>query len=465
MPSIEYCSSKLLTYFYKNISRMWCNQELCDVIIKTRDGKTITAHRLVLSALSPYFKIMFTCNLVESREKVIHIQDIDGDTLKMLLKFAYSSKLEVNSDNVEDLLCASNLLQIKEVEKVCCDFLMSQLHPSNCLGVWALSEHHSCRELSAFSFKYILKNFTLVAQSEEFGRLSVEDAKLFLNNENLVVNSEEVVYQAAMKWVRCEPKRQRYLPEIMSCVRLPSLTKDFLCNTVLESKLITTDQQCFEMAKTALHYAQSPLSEKQKISNISYKATRIHEGFGDRLLVIGGLHGGETISEVEQYDMYTDSWEVVTQVPTTRYGMAATKLHSMVYCLGGCSSGIFLDTCECYDVESGAWQSICPMSRPRKYFGSAQAFGKIFAVGGTDGFTKQKSVEAYDPDKNKWVACATMTMARMYVGMATIDGLIYAIGGHDGMRRLKSVECFDVVTNSWSPVKSMGRLLLCMVLL
>ena len=45
------------------------------------------------------------------------------------------------------LLPAAGLLQLSEVKKACCDFLSSQLHPSNCLGIRAFADLHACCQL------------------------------------------------------------------------------------------------------------------------------------------------------------------------------------------------------------------------------------------------------------------------------------------------------------------------------
>ena len=457
MTSLECCSSKLLPSLYVNIAEMWNKGQLCDVEMEGSDGECIAAHRLVLSAISPYFRVMFTSDLSESRQKMIKIENIKGAILATLVRFAYLSKLEVTSSNVEELLAASNLLQIKEVEKACCDYLQAQLHPSNCLGIWALAEHHNCRELSSFAFKYILKNFPLVSCCDEFCCLPFADVKTLLKNENLSINAEEAVYEAGLRWIESESKRAVYLPEILGCVRLALLTPDYLSNTVLTNSLVKESPFCCEMVKSALEFALSPLSEKQKISGVANAEPRIVEGFGDQLLAIGGLNGSDAVNTVEKYNMYTDSWEVLSDMPTSRYGVAVAKLHGSAYCLGGCTSGIFLDMCECYDIEHDTWRSVNSMSRPRKYLGAAQSHNRIFAIGGTDGFTKQRSVENFDPNRNEWAPCAPMEMPRMYVGTATIGGLIYAVGGHDGVKRLKSVEGYDVVNDCWLPVSSMGR--------
>ncbi|XP_046850517.1 kelch-like protein 12 isoform X1 [Xenia sp. Carnegie-2017] len=453
MCSRKYLSCKL----YDNICRMWEARQLCDVEIVGRDGNSIEAHRLILSAISPYFRGMFTADLWESTQKVVKLESIDGDTIASLVRFAYSSKLDVSSSNVECLLTASSLLQIKEVEKICCDYLQEQLHTSNCLGIWALAEHQNCRELAAFSFKFILKNFPSIYQDDEFPCLSLNQVKTILGDPNLSINSEEEVFEACLRWIGSTGTREVCLPDLLDCVFLGSLTADYLRNSVLKNKLICNNLVCSEKAQKALRFSFAPLSEKQKSSFVLQNSTRVADGYGDQLLTIGGLNGTNAVNAVELYNMYTDSWESAADMPCERYGIGVAKLRGIIYCLGGYTSGVFLDICECYNTEMNIWQSMCRMLRPRKYLAASQSHNRIFAIGGTDGIVRQKSVESFDPCKNEWSCCAPMATPRMYLGTASIGGLIYAVGGHDGVRRLESVECYDASKDCWVPVRSMGN--------
>lgn len=67
-----------------------------------------------------------------------------------LLSFFYYTDVCV----LQALLPAAGLLQLNEVKKACCEFLSSQLHPSNCLGIRAFADLHACSQLLAQANSY-----------------------------------------------------------------------------------------------------------------------------------------------------------------------------------------------------------------------------------------------------------------------------------------------------------------------
>ena len=60
---------------------------------------------------------------------------------------------------LQNLLPAANILQLFEVQDACCEFLRSQLHPSNCLGINAFADLHACTELTDYTQMYIEQHF------------------------------------------------------------------------------------------------------------------------------------------------------------------------------------------------------------------------------------------------------------------------------------------------------------------
>ena len=84
---------------------------------------------------SPYFYAMFTSDVLESRQNSITLKSMDPNSVELLIEFAYTAQIRITEGNVQDVLPVSCILQICPVKKACCDFIQSQLDPSNCIGI------------------------------------------------------------------------------------------------------------------------------------------------------------------------------------------------------------------------------------------------------------------------------------------------------------------------------------------
>ena len=84
--------------------------------------------------------------------------------LHILVDYVYTSEVDVTEDNLQTLLPAANLLQLTDVRDACCEFLQSQLHPTNCLGIRAFADLHGCMDLLTTTEGYIERHFTEVDQ-------------------------------------------------------------------------------------------------------------------------------------------------------------------------------------------------------------------------------------------------------------------------------------------------------------
>lgn len=160
---MRYCSEKHPRVCLEAFSLLRKRGELCDIILQVGQRR-IYAHKLVLSACSPYFRAMFTSEMAESRQAEVTIRDVDEQALEMLIDFCYSAQILIEEANVQTLLPAACLLQLQEIQDVCCDFLKKQLDPSNCLGIRAFADTHACRDLLRIADKFTQHNFQEVSQ-------------------------------------------------------------------------------------------------------------------------------------------------------------------------------------------------------------------------------------------------------------------------------------------------------------
>ncbi|KAJ8303437.1 hypothetical protein KUTeg_019833 [Tegillarca granosa] len=86
---------------------------LCDYCLKA-ENITINVHRAVLAACSDYFRVMLTNDMKESRESSVELKGVSACGLRIVIDFAYTGVLELNTENVEDVLSAATHLQISD---------------------------------------------------------------------------------------------------------------------------------------------------------------------------------------------------------------------------------------------------------------------------------------------------------------------------------------------------------------
>ncbi|XP_022820736.1 kelch-like protein diablo isoform X3 [Spodoptera litura] len=240
------------------LSALRRHRELCDVVLNVANRK-LFAHRVILSACSPYFRAMFTGELAESRATEVTIRDVDEQAMEQLVEFCYTAHIVVEESNVQALLPAACLLQLQEIQDVCCEFLKRQLDCSNCLGIRAFADTHSCRELLRIADKFTQQNFPEVMESEEFLLLPAAQLIDIVSSDELNVRSEEQTFQAVMSWVKYNvAERRQHLAQVLQHVRLPLLSPKFLVGTVSSELLIRSDDACRDLLDEAKNYLLLP---------------------------------------------------------------------------------------------------------------------------------------------------------------------------------------------------------------
>jgi len=225
--------------------------DLCDVTI-TVGSRRIAAHKVVLSACSPYFKAMFTGEMAESRQKEVNIKDVDEKATAQLIDFAYTGSIRIDESNVQTVLPAACLMQLSEIQEACCEFLKKQLDPTNCLGIRAFADTHACSDLLRVANVFSHHNFQDVMEGEEFLHLPMSQLIEILSSDELNVISEEQVYNSCMRWIRYNlAERKDKLHKVLQHVRLPLVSARFLVGVVSADLLIKNNDSCRDLVDEA----------------------------------------------------------------------------------------------------------------------------------------------------------------------------------------------------------------------
>ena len=159
----------------ENLRRIFEEEDcfLHDVTLVSNEGGEVRAHRVILAAQSDYFKGMFRN---EKKERID--MNMTTETLRIIVKTLYTGQTDINIDNVQDLLEASNYLQAKELNTRCVEFMVRNLDLSNCVAVLRLADQLILEKLLQESINFIGDHFQMLfEQSDDFKNLPVELCK------------------------------------------------------------------------------------------------------------------------------------------------------------------------------------------------------------------------------------------------------------------------------------------------
>ncbi|TNN32882.1 Kelch-like protein 40b [Liparis tanakae] len=234
------------TLLQDGLSDLLENDKLVDCVLKIKD-KEFPCHRLVLCACSAYFRSIFLSDLEESKKREIVLEDVEPGVMGLILKYLYTSKINVTEQNVQDIFAVANVYQIPSIFTVCVSFLQKRLSLSNCLAIFRLGLMLDCPRLAVSARNYACERFQLVSRDEEFFQLLPGELAAILANDSLNVETEEAVFEALMNWMsRDTESREKDLSGLLDCVRLRLVNEDYLTDKVEKHKLIAFNPELQE---------------------------------------------------------------------------------------------------------------------------------------------------------------------------------------------------------------------------
>lgn len=75
------------------------------------DERSFTAHKVVLSACSPYFKKLLKANPCE--HPIVILRDVRSEDVDHLLRFMYNGEINIGQEQLSDFLKTAQLLQVR----------------------------------------------------------------------------------------------------------------------------------------------------------------------------------------------------------------------------------------------------------------------------------------------------------------------------------------------------------------
>nr|XP_015906174.1 speckle-type POZ protein [Parasteatoda tepidariorum] len=145
-------------------------KEFSFVTLRT-PNKEFVVHKAVLCSKSPVFNAMFERNMIENDTNSVHIDDIESETVSLLIKFLHFEPLgTLHWEDVTKLYYAADKYQIEGLKKFCRSFLETVLSLENVLDLFILADKHQDKNIMSCAEKYFRLNFEKILISAEWQR-------------------------------------------------------------------------------------------------------------------------------------------------------------------------------------------------------------------------------------------------------------------------------------------------------
>ncbi|KAK3780699.1 hypothetical protein RRG08_015484 [Elysia crispata] len=270
---------ELLRNIFEMFSSFKDAKDFTDVVVVVEE-KEFPCHRVILAAVSGFFKGAMTSDMKEGREGRITLHGVTEDVFSALLTSIYELKNVLTDDNLFDIWAAADILQVRFIIAQCVvkckEVFDSRLSTKNCveyLTKVSLLDQTARRRVLEFTGSH----FSDLDVQIKVSLLRVDDLKSLLTLKELKLHSEDEVIECALKWAvnnqvsasQEETTEQdtsdsesatsaSILADVLECSRYLLITEGCLHGTLATNPLVKSDPRCQSILEKISCYQALP---------------------------------------------------------------------------------------------------------------------------------------------------------------------------------------------------------------
>ncbi|CAF0939246.1 unnamed protein product [Brachionus calyciflorus] len=445
------------------------NENLFTDVFIYVDGVEFPCHKVILCASSVYFQAMFSCDLKESRHGKVYIENMSPWTMKRLLDFIYTGKIDISYENVIDIFNAAVLFQLYKLVDKCINYVKHNVDLSNCIEINLFASMHDLHDLESYTYQFILDNFMQLINItiSLYSKLDDNNNKIeMINNQKNLLFS-----QLNSNLIEKLPLDQIQDTFYSSFMRLSektfsNLLKSDLLNVTKEFHVYYTIVKWIEYQLKILSTSQKDLN---KLYEQLFKYLRLSCLSRDELEFI--LKNDKFINEQTklQIKLYLDKLNDL--LDSNVENIRPSTLPRDYLCF------LSLNEFNLYDFNKSKWESVS--NWPPNYiknishdnifnfnlngYSVCTINNNVYVLGGLrnegDNLELLNLVHKFDPVKNEWSSLSPMLTKRAYhhtihLSLSKQSNFIFVLYGlkiaeNESFEQCMNIEYYNLETNEW----------------
>ncbi len=409
----------------------------------------------------------------EKKAQVVEIKNVTFTGLKKVIQCIYTTKIDINTDNIADILPTAHLLQMSDIVQECKGWMSREISMNNCFDFLRLAEQYSIETVEAAITDFILKNFVAVSEMADFLTISQQALCRYLSSDVLKTDTKEIaVFKAARNWIlKNNIIDETAITDIMSNVRFALISTSTLSELVFTDDLMGTKQFRLMVAE-AMKFHADIYSQPFYQGNMGKPRGKK----GLLVIPIGEIDDMYTADSNGHIDFlpfpaFTPAKQSSSlDMPIVRDSMSAVQINNFLF-LFGCASGGYQNFTMRYDASNDSWIKLEPVPRGATVGSTATFLEKqkqIILIGGMKVNHKSKFEFApsmviaetyiYDIQKNTWSQGKDLPQRLAYSGTATVGDIAYVTGGYSSIdSSTDTVYAYDVKAKLWLTKAKMNQ--------
>ena len=238
--------------FETNVSKSFANlrteTQLFDVTLVGQDQRKVSAHRLVLSACSDFFKNIFYSNT--HSHPMLYLDGVDSSDINLMLDYMYQGEVQIQQEQLDRFLDRANKFKLEGL-----------------MGMGSDVEHSD--DMNTDNSK----------QYEE-GRKQNKEVNIFLQEQSLEKNSGSQNFTP-------KPKKERAIKVLQDSSQMIDATN--MDVTQLYQEFIAKEDgkfKCTVCEKTMGHKGSMTRHVEMHMSGLSYECKNCGETFRSRVILM-----------------------------------------------------------------------------------------------------------------------------------------------------------------------------------